>query len=138
MNSMHTLQCHDSFRHSVTIDSNREAPTRIAVEAMSFHPSLQTVCDELLEEEVLLSQQTDSADAVRTPSESSEGEPHSKGLVPPSLGVWWAKLIREHSPSRHGGTVPERPVTVLSACTGAAAEIAVFKASGVCESILGP
>eukprot|EP00439_Symbiodinium_sp_Y106_P045338 s6567_g5.t1 len=35
---------------------------------MTFHPSLQTVCDELLEEDVLLSQQTESADAVRTPS----------------------------------------------------------------------
>ena len=92
---------------------------------MTFHPSLQTVCDELLEEDVLLSQQTESADAVRTPSVSSD-EPHSKGSSQST--VWWAKLIKDHSPPTRAGSEPERPLTVLSACTGAAAEIGMFKA----------
>ena len=114
-----------------SIDAQCSTLAASEMEAMSFHPSLQKVCEELLQEEALLSQQTESADAVRTPSDSSEGDPHSKGLMPPSPGVWWAKLICEHSPPRHpNDTVPERPVTILSACTGAAAEIAVFKAGG--------
>ena len=96
---------------------------------MSFHPSLQTVCDELLEEDVLLSQQTESADAIRTPSESSTDDPHSRGLL--ESKVWWAKLLKDHSPPLSTGPQPERPVTVLSACTGAAAEIGVFKARAV-------
>ena len=94
-------------------------------------PSFEGLCNELLEEEQLLSQQTQSADAIRTPSDSSEGEPDRvSGLRAPS--AWWAKLLRQHGTVTLPPGKPTRPVTVVSGCTGAAAEIAVFKAGGLC------
>ena len=44
------LHSHDGVGRSVTIDFNKEAPTRSTAKAMSFTPSLQTICDELLVE----------------------------------------------------------------------------------------
>ena len=92
-----------------------------------WHPSLEGLCNELLEEEQLLSQQTESADAIRTPSDSSEDQQHQvSGLG--AASIWWAKLLRKHSTLTQPRADHSRPVTVLSGCTGAAAEIAVFKA----------
>ena len=44
------LHSHDGVGRSVTIDFKKEAPTRSTAKAMSFTPSLQTICDELLVE----------------------------------------------------------------------------------------
>ena len=108
-------------------------PRSLCVKMQGFHPSLACLCSELLEEEELLlsqqTQQTASADAVRTPSES-EGEESAAGLRPPS--TWWSKLLVKHAPP------PEREiknVTVVSGCTGAAAEVAVFQAQPTCVAI---
>ncbi|CAE7332350.1 unnamed protein product [Symbiodinium sp. CCMP2456] len=95
-----------------------------------WHPSLEGLCDELLGEEQLLSQRTESADAIRTPSDSSEDQQNQvQGLG--TVSIWWAKLLRKHSTLTKSRADHNRPVTVLSGCTGAAAEIAVFKALGI-------
>ena len=93
--------------------------------------TMDQLCDELLQEEHTaeqwLSQRTNSADAVRTPSDSSEdGESRVASLQPATL--WWAKLLRKHKKPDRNTQHRAKPVTVVSGCTGAAAEIAVLKA----------
>ena len=90
-----------------------------------FHPSLEGLCEDLYLEEQILSQQTDSADAVRTPSTSSE-EACATGLG--QARTWWAKLLQQHLPLPDTVNGPFRPITIVSGCTGAASEISVFKA----------
>ena len=104
--------------------------TGLNVKMAQFHPSLEGVCQDLLQQDFLLSQQTDSADAIRTPSESSHGSDESfkPGAPLRPAKVWWAQRIIEYAPPPEDRLKPGGPVSIVSGCTGAGAELAAFKA----------
>ena len=95
-----------------------------------MHESLENVVQQLLEqeEEQQLSQETGEAEEIRTPSDSEQSSSDC-GVKTPHVS-WWARLLQKHMPLPKDRIVPSnRPITIVSGCTGAGAEIAVFKAS---------
>lgn len=84
--------------------------------------------DEACEATQVLSQLTDDAEQCRSSSEPSDDEPLVDGLPMKSTAPSWAIRIGQMT-RQHFSGVPNKPINVISGCTGISAESFVLQAS---------
>jgi hypothetical protein len=121
-----------AYRFFLTVDiDSREfmASQATAVSASSSSSSadtdLECFCQELLDQHSLQCQKTEAAEALRDKSSDTE-----ESMSFPMYPTWWSKLIQQHTSHLKPPKVSaERPVVLMSGCSGVCPELAVCEAA---------